>query len=66
MLNKLKRLLGFREKLTYEDRVRWFIQNYYETGMEYGILLENFKDQDLNNIVWYDEIVKIPEYVDEL
>jgi len=53
-------------KLTYKERIRWFIQNYYETGMEYGILLDTMKNEDLDNFKWYDDIIKIPKYVSEM
>jgi hypothetical protein len=52
--------------LTYEERIRWFIQNYYETGMEYQILLETMKDADLDNLQWYDEVIRIPKYKHEI
>ena len=49
-------------ELTYEERVKWFITNYYETGMEYEILLETMKDKDLNNLKWYNDVISIPKY----
>lgn len=49
-------------ELTYEERVKWFINNYYETGMEYKILLETMKDKDLNNFKWYNDVISIPKY----
>jgi hypothetical protein len=52
--------------LTYEERIRWFMNNYYETGMEYSILLETMKNEDLNNFKWYEEIIRIPKYLHEL
>lgn len=55
-----------KEELTYEERVQWFVQNYYESGMEYQIMLENLKSEDLDNFKWYDEYIKIPKYKDEL
>jgi hypothetical protein len=50
------------EKLTYEERVQWFVNNFYETGMEYEAMLDNMKGQDLDNFKWYGDIVKIPKY----
>jgi hypothetical protein len=50
------------EKLTYEERVQWFVSNFYETGMEYEAMLDNMKNQDLDNFEWYGDIVKIPKY----
>lgn len=60
-MKKIFRFL-FRKKLTYEERINWFMINYYETGMEYEILLDSMKDEDLNNIKYYDEIISIPKY----
>jgi hypothetical protein len=52
-------------ELTYEQRIKWFIHNYYETGMEYGILLETMKDENLDRFKWYDEYISIPKKVKE-
>ena len=52
----------FRKKLTYEERIQWFINNYYETGMEYGVLLIVMKNEDLDNVKYYNDIIKIPKY----
>ena len=61
-------LYGFkiRKELTYEERISWFVNNYYETGMEYLIMLENMKNDDLDNFKWYYDIIRIPKYNDEL
>jgi hypothetical protein len=66
MYNILKKIFIFRKKLTYEERVQWFVNNFYETGMEYEIMLYNLKDEDLDNFKWYDDIIKIPKYKDEV
>ena len=50
------------EKLTYEERVRWFVNNYYETGMEYEGLLVSMKNEDLDNLEWYGDKISIPKY----
>jgi hypothetical protein len=50
--------------LSYEERVKWFLTHYYETGMEYEILLETMKNIDLDNFRHYNEIVSIPRYVE--
>lgn len=55
-----------REKLTYEERILWFMRHFFESGMEYGILLDTMKDTDLNNVELYGEFIKIPEYKDEI
>jgi hypothetical protein len=52
--------------LSYEERIKWFVSNYYETGMEYQIMLDNMKNDDLDNFKWYDDFIKIPKYKDEL
>jgi hypothetical protein len=49
-------------ELTYEERVRWFVNNYYETGMEYASMLESMRDDDLDNFVWYGETIRIPKF----
>lgn len=66
LFSVIKRFFGIREKLTYEERIAWFVRNFYETGMEYPILLENMKTEDLDNVKWYDDFIKIPKYTDEL
>jgi hypothetical protein len=53
-------------KLTYEERVRWFVGKYYETGMETSGMLEALKDKDLDNFEWYDETIKFPTYKSEM
>ena len=53
--------LGYKE-LTYEERVRWFVNHYYETGMEYRSMYEYMKNKDLDNFVWYGEKVEIPKF----
>ena len=53
-------------ELTYEERIKWFISNYYETGMEYEGLLQSMKDTNLDGFEWYDEVVSIPRYSDEV
>jgi hypothetical protein len=54
--------LDKRIELTYEERVRWFVNNYYETGMEYASMLESMKNKDLDNFVWYGEKIQIPKF----
>ncbi len=38
-----------KTELTYEERIAWFVENYYESGMEYQSLLVTLKDEDLDN-----------------
>ena len=59
-------IIDGRIPLTYKERVRWFFNNYYETGMEYLILLDSLKDDDLDNFEWYDDIINIPKYREDL
>lgn len=66
MFKLLKTFFGLRKTLSYEDRVFWFINNFYETGMDYSNMLIIMKNEDLDNFKWYDEIIKIPKYKDEL
>lgn len=54
------------DALTYEERVAWFVSNYYETGMEYEGMLESLKNEDLDNLKWYDDVIKIPKYKCEI
>ena len=56
----------FRKKLTYKERIDWFVANFYETGMEYEFIYDSFKSEDLDSIKWYDDLIKIPKYKDEL
>ena len=50
------------KELTYEERVRWFVNNYYETGMEYASMLESMKNKNLDNFEWYGEKIQIPKF----
>lgn len=52
----------FCEPLTYKERIDWFILNHYETGMEYEILFESFKDKNLDFLKWGESTVYIPKY----
>jgi hypothetical protein len=55
-----------REELTPTERVDWFFDNYYETGMERMITRDTMVWHDLDHFEWYGEIIKIPKYKDEL
>lgn len=50
------------EPLSYEERIRWFYENNWETGMEWTITLESFKKENLDAIEWHGEILSIPKY----
>ena len=54
-----------KKELTYEERISWFVDNYYEAGMEYSDLLESMKDEDLDNFEWYGEKIDIPKYLEK-
>jgi hypothetical protein len=58
--------LLFRKRLTYKERIEWFIANHYETGMEYQNIYYHFKNRNLDRIEWYNDIIKIPKYKDEI
>ena len=49
------------ELLSQEERIKWFVANYYETGMDLEILLVSMKDADLDNFIWYGEKIDIPK-----
>jgi hypothetical protein len=48
--------------MKYEERIRWLFENHYETGMEYEILLDSLKSQDLDKLKWYDDFLTLPKY----
>lgn len=49
-------------ELTYEERISWFFEKYYESGMEYQTLLVTLKNEDLDNFKWYNDTISIPKY----
>jgi ribosome-associated translation inhibitor RaiA len=49
--------------LSTQERILWFIQNYYETGMEYDVLKESFTDSELDNFEWYGQKINIPKKI---
>jgi hypothetical protein len=53
-------------ELTYEERIAWFVANYYETGMEYENLLHAMKTTNLDSFEWIDETVSVPKRISEL
>ena len=53
-------------ELTHEERVAWFISNYYETGMEYEGLVKELRLENLDEFKWYDEIIRFPRTYGEL
>ncbi len=54
------------KKLSYKERIDWFVSNFYETGMEYQNIYDLFKNKDLDKVKWYDDFIKIPKYKDKL
>ena len=65
-IKKKKKKEGKDKALSYKERIWWFVQHYYETGMEYQILIDSLKDDDLDNFKWYDEYIKFPKLRSEL
>ena len=59
-------LRDLERELTYEERISWFVANYYETGMEYESLLIVLADEDLDNFKWIDEIIQFPRKFSEI
>lgn len=49
-------------ELTYEERILWFYQNYFESGMELPSLLVSMEKTNLDSFEWYGEIISIPKY----
>lgn len=49
-------------ELSYKERIEWFLIHYYETGMEFEILLDSFKDKNLDGFIHYDETISIPKF----
>jgi len=52
---------NYEDTWTQEDRIKWFVTNYYETGMEMESMVVAMKDTDLDNFVWYGEKLTIPK-----
>jgi hypothetical protein len=53
-------------ELTYEERIAWFVANYYETGMEYESLLKSMKTSNLDQFEWIGgDVIRFPKTVDE-
>jgi len=61
-----KILNRYGEKLTFSERVYLLFQQIWETGMEYPILLQSKQKINLDAFEWYDDIIKIPKYKNEL
>jgi hypothetical protein len=51
-------------EMSYKERVDWIFDNYYESGMERGIMYENLKDVNLDEFEMYGEVVSVPKYKD--
>jgi hypothetical protein len=49
-------------EMTYKERVLWFFNNYFETGMEFPSLLVSMKNANLDAFEWYGELIAIPKY----
>jgi len=53
-------------ELTYDEKVEWFVANYYETGMELEMMKDNMKHDDLDNFFWYKKKVDFPKMKSDL
>lgn len=53
-------------ELNYEERIAWFVSNYYETGMEFQSLLQSMKTENLDKFEWCGETIRIPKTYSEL
>jgi len=49
-------------EMTYKERVLWFFNNYFETGMELPSLLVSMKNANLDAFEWHGELISIPKY----
>jgi len=61
-----EKVVPLKTRLSYEERIRWFIQNYYESGMEYSCLIVSMKDENLDSLEWYGETISIPQFREEI
>lgn len=53
----------YADELTQEERVRWFYNNYWETGMEWLITLDSMKNTNLDEpFEWHGEKINIPKH----
>lgn len=53
-------------ELTYDERIAWFVANYYETGMEYQSLLHTMRSANLDKFEWVNgEIIRFPKTLGE-
>jgi len=52
---------NYEDTWSQEDRIKWFVTNYYETGMEIESMVIAMKDTDLDNFLWYGEKIDIPK-----
>jgi hypothetical protein len=50
------------KKLTKNEKIKWFFENYYESGMELDILLKTMKNIDFDNFEWYGKKIKFPKF----
>lgn len=55
-----------RPELSYTERIVWFLENYYESGLSQSRLIDAFIHEDLSNLRWNGDIISIPKYKDEL
>lgn len=60
------RNLDGERPLTHEERVAWFVANYYETGMELEGMIKALRGKDLDNFNWRGETISFPKTFSEL
>jgi len=53
-------------RLTYDERIEWFMEQYYESGMKYEVLLDNMRNEDLDSFIWRGDKITFPTYVRDL
>lgn len=56
----VRNLEDLERELTHEERVAWFVANYYETGMELEGMTRALATENLDEFEWRGEIIKFP------
>ena len=55
---KQRKLEELDKEPSYQEKIKWFCDKY---GEQYDIILESFKDDNLNNLFWKGEKVNFPK-----
>lgn len=53
-------------ELTHEERVAWFVANYYETGMELDGMTRALASENLDEFEWRGELIKFPSKLGDI